>query len=118
MGNGGDKHLPGAVGGGEWNGTAFRSPTPTAPSLEKKIMLNRTSLATFPLLFLACAALPGCQSNSAAARPTSGEKARTTLCEALDAWQKGDSLEALRSRSAITVVERKWKEGLGLLEFE
>src|SRR5205823_2129668 len=50
--------------------------------------------------------------------PASPEHAQATLREALEAWRKGETRDAFRGSSAITVVERKWQQGFRLLGYE
>jgi hypothetical protein len=76
-----------------------------------KRMLQAISL----LSILALALAPGCKP---AAQLTSPNRARVTLKLALDAWQQGETWEAFRGHSAITIVERKWRDGYRLLAYE
>jgi hypothetical protein len=44
---------------------------------------------------------------------------RDTLSQVLDAWKRGDSLDAYKVASpAVTVVNRPWKQGVKLIEYE
>jgi hypothetical protein len=79
-------------------------------------MLDLKSQPAVVLLLLALVSLPGCE--SAAARQTPADEARTTLREALESWQKGETPDALHERMDIIAVEPKWQHGLRLLEFE
>src|SRR5438046_347776 len=58
----------------------------------------------------------GCGSRGQPADPA---VARATLGRALDAWQKGDSLETFQGTSpAVTVVDRLWSQNVRLVQYE
>jgi len=51
--------------------------------------------------------------------PSDPAIAREMLKNALDAWKQGDSLEAYKQTApAVTVVDRYWKKGTKLLDYE
>jgi hypothetical protein len=78
-------------------------------------MLGRITWALLLLSIVVVALLPGCRPEAALASP---DQARATLREALEAWRKGETAEAFRGSSSITVVERKWRDGIRLLGYE
>lgn len=73
-------------------------------------------------LFVVCGtvalALGGCGAPSAP-RPSDAALGRESLQNALDAWKKGDTLDAYRRATpGVTVVDPQWAAGAALLEFE
>lgn len=71
--------------------------------------------ASQALLVLTLLCQSGCQP---AAEPAVPEQARDTLRQALDAWKQGERPEAFQERTAITVVERRWTQGVRLLAYD
>ncbi len=60
----------------------------------------------------------GCRPTPAA-RDSDPAQAREALAQALDAWKKGDSLPTFQGANpALTVVDRQWKAGAKLLNYE
>ncbi len=57
----------------------------------------------------------GCRQRAQQSEP---ELARETLRRALDAWQKGESPDALQKQSSITAVDPQWQAGVRLLQYE
>jgi hypothetical protein len=52
-------------------------------------------------------------------QPSDPVVGRDTLSRVLDAWKRGDSLDAYKVASpAVTVVNRPWKQGVKLIEYE
>jgi hypothetical protein len=65
---------------------------------------------------LALAGLLGCGPTARQADPAT---ARATLRRALDAWQKGDSLDAFqRTSSLASIAEPEWQRGTRLLRYD
>ena len=83
--------------------------------MEKLLMINRTLQNGLLFLMLTVVLVSGCQQ---AARLTPPDRARATLRGALDAWRQGETPEAFRGHSSVTVVERKWRDGFRLLGYE
>src|SRR5262249_11368711 len=78
-------------------------------------MSRRFVLFLIPL-GLAAAGLLGCKPAPKQADPQS---ARETLNRALQAWQKGQSLEAFQKTSPVVkAAESQWQQGVRLVEFE
>ena len=75
-----------------------------------------------PYLYLAAAmmflSVSGCDGNAAPAAADQDE-ARKTLDQALSAWQKGETIEAMKNGSpAIHVADDKWTQGATLKKYE
>jgi hypothetical protein len=45
-------------------------------------------------------------------------KARTVLCQALDAWKSGGTADSLRTGQSITVIDPQWQDGYRLAHYE
>jgi hypothetical protein len=61
--------------------------------------------------------LAGC--NPPRPDPSDATVGRETLKNALDAWKKGDTLDAYRQAApSVTVAERQWQKGTKLLDYE
>jgi hypothetical protein len=75
-------------------------------------------MRTQRVLLLALAALPlGC-AGATAPRPPDPARAREALRTALDAWQRGESTEALKQRRPpIQVVDHEWRDGVQLVRY-
>jgi hypothetical protein len=61
-------------------------------------------------------ALSGCQRSLP--EPVDPNRAREALRTALNAWQNGDSADALQDRSSITAADPKWQDGHNLIRYE
>ena len=70
--------------------------------------------ASVPAL-LSVALMAGCQ---AEIPPTSPDRARETLREALDAWKGGETNEAYRARTSVQAFDSRWEEGSKLVAYE
>lgn len=68
------------------------------------------------LLGLWCLGGLACNSNQGVSADP--DQARDILKQSLEAWQKGESTEAFKLRTNITVAERRWNDGVQLLSFE
>jgi len=75
-------------------------------------------MRTRRVLLLVLAAVPlGC-GGASAPRPPDPVRARAALHAALDAWQRGESAEALRQRRPpIHVVDHEWRSGVQLVRY-
>ena len=66
---------------------------------------------------LVAVGLLGC--NSSPPSPSDPAVGRETLKSALDAWKQGQSHDAYQQTAAtVTVVDKQWKDGAKLLDFE
>ena len=77
--------------------------------------MNRLILALIPCLALALT-MTGC----AKKRPRAdADVARTTLRTALDAWKKGEPIDALKERDPpVTIVDHEWRDDFKLMDFK
>jgi hypothetical protein len=64
---------------------------------------------------LVVVAVTGCGPRAQPADPT---VAATTLRQAFDAWKDGEAADAFVQRSAVTVVDPKWQQGVRLVSYE
>jgi hypothetical protein len=72
---------------------------------------------SIPILFLA-AFLVGCGDPGLQA-PAEPAQAREALCAVLEAWQRGDSLQSVRTGTpAVQVHDRDWAAGLPLARYQ
>jgi hypothetical protein len=78
-------------------------------------MRARKRYLTLPLLVLGVIVQPGCRPSAQQSDP---DRARATLRQALDAWQKGETPDAFRERTSVTAVEPKWQAGVRLVGHE
>lgn len=62
------------------------------------------------------ASVLGCGSSSP--DPSDPEVGRGLLQETLDAWKRGDALEAYQGSSSVVVIDPAWKKGGQLSDFE
>jgi hypothetical protein len=86
-----------------------------AKTREKPIMTDMKSRAGLTVLVLTFLMALGCKQRAQQSEP---EQARETLRRALDAWQKGESPDALQKQSSITAVDPHWQAGVRLTQYE
>jgi hypothetical protein len=82
---------------------------------EKQIMIDIKWRVGLTILVLTLVMPLGCRQTAQQSEP---EQARETLRRALDAWQKGESPNALQKQSSITAVDPYWQAGVRLLQYE
>jgi hypothetical protein len=82
---------------------------------EKPIMIAIKWRAGLTVLVLILVMPLGCRQRAQQSEP---EQARETLRRALDAWQKGESQDALQKQASITAVDPHWQAGVRLLQYE
>ena len=70
------------------------------------------------LLVLSLALTLGC-TRSSLQGPADPEKARAALQDALESWQRGESVEAMRQRKPqVVVIDPDWERGQRLVSFK
>ena len=78
-------------------------------------MIDMKSRAGLTVLVLTLVMALGCKRMAQQSEP---EQARETLRRALDAWQQGESQDALQKQSSITAVDPHWQAGVRLTQYE
>src|SRR5262249_54564641 len=73
-----------------------------------------------PVLALALViVIAGCDGTTSVPEPAPEDAAKATLETALNAWQKGESVAAMKAASpSITVADPKWEKGQKLTKYE
>jgi hypothetical protein len=69
-------------------------------------------------LFTGLCLLSGIACNDNKGVSADPDKARDVLKQSMEAWQKGETPDAFKLRTNITVAERRWNDGVQLLSFE